>query len=225
MALIYANMQVSKTARLSRCVNFRKKRICLFLDADGVLWEDQGPGTILKFPEISLRAREMIKLFSAQNEYLIIVVTNQTSAARNLIGLDDLQKLLLDFFSSLQSLIKIDAVYACFHHPKAQNSELRINCICRKPSPEMIFQAADKFNIDLTRSLFVGDRITDIKSANLAGVGQSFLLVNSKMYENNVHRNSLMNGESSSSIFVPIADLTEVYQYVLHKNKPWRKSK
>jgi len=187
------------------------------LDADGVLWEDQGPGTILRNPEICAQARELVKRFSDENDYLIIVITNQTSAARNLISLIDLKIALVNSFKRSANLVKIDAVYSCFHHPKAENLELRIDCKCRKPSPEMIFQASRKFNIDLPRSLFIGDRITDIQSANLAGIGHSFLLVNSKMFEANIQEVVSNDEQRSGFSFLPITNLSEVDEIRLHK--------
>jgi D-glycero-D-manno-heptose 1,7-bisphosphate phosphatase len=206
--------------RMSQLLKFRKKKPCLFLDADGVLWEDQGPGTILRNPEICAQARELVKRFSDENDYLIIVITNQTSAARNLISLIDLKVVLANSFKRSANLVKIDAVYSCFHHPKAENSDLRIICKCRKPNPKMIFQASRRFNIDLPRSLFIGDRITDIQSANLAGIGHSFLLVNSKMFETNIQEEVSNNGQRFGFSFLPITDLSEVNELRLHKKYP-----
>ena len=205
---------------MSQLFKFRKKKPCLFLDADGVLWEDQGPGTVLKVLEICAQARELIKRFSDDDKYLIIVITNQTSAARNLIGLNDLQEILANFFKRSANLAKIDAVYSCFHHPKAENSDLRINCMCRKPSPEMILQASRKFNIDLSRSLLIGDRITDMLSASLAGIGNSYLLVNSKMLEINVQNRAPNNEQGLGLSFLPITNLSEITQLYFGKKKP-----
>ena len=39
-------------------------------------------------------------------------------------------------------------------------------CICRKPSPKMIFDAAKDFNINLSKSYFIGDSASDIKQEN-----------------------------------------------------------
>jgi len=205
-------MSSPNLSRMSQIFKFRKKKPCLFLDADGVLWEDQGPGTILRTLEICSQARELINRFSDENDYLIIVITNQTSAARNLISLIELREVLVNFFKRSVNLAKIDAVYCCFHHPKAENLELRTNCTCRKPSPEMILQASRKFNIDLDRSLFIGDRITDMQSASLAGIGHSFLLVNSKMFEINIQEETPNSEQRLGFPFLPISNLSEINQ-------------
>jgi D-glycero-D-manno-heptose 1,7-bisphosphate phosphatase len=212
-------MDSPNLGRMSQLFKFRKRKPCLFLDADGVLWEDQGPGTILRTLEISAGARELIKRFSNENKYLVIVITNQTSAARNLISLNDLQEVLVNFFKRSSSLAKIDAVYSCFHHPKAENAELRINCTCRKPSPEMILQASRNFHIDLDRSFFIGDRITDMQSASLAGIAHTFLLVNSKMFEINFQEETPNNEQGLGVPFLPIANLSEINQLRFGKKK------
>ena len=212
-------MSSPNLSRMSQIFKFRKKKPCLFLDADGVLWEDQGPGTILKVLEICAQARELIKKFSDGDKYLIIVITNQTSAARNLISLIELREVLVNFFKRSANLAKIDAVYSCFHHPKAENSDLRINCMCRKPSPEMILQASRKFNIDLARSLLIGDRITDMQSASIAGIGNSYLLVNSKMLEINVQNRVPNNEQGLGLSFLPITNLSEITQLYFGNKK------
>jgi D-glycero-D-manno-heptose 1,7-bisphosphate phosphatase len=209
------NRESRPTTRILGLLRSRRKKACLFLDADGVLWEDNGPGTILRFPAICGEALDMILKFSEDNDYLVIVVTNQTSAARNLISLNSLRELLYVFFKQSQNIAKIDAVYVCFHHPNAENPELAVNCDCRKPSPEMIYRASRKFNIDLSKSFFVGDRVTDMQSAHLAGVGQSFLLVNSKMFEVNVQSFLLKGRQELNSVFLPVSCLSEVYELVL----------
>jgi D-glycero-D-manno-heptose 1,7-bisphosphate phosphatase len=218
--LIYAHRESRPTARILGLFSSRKKKACLFLDADGVLWEDNGPGTILRFPEIRGEARDLIFRFSKNKDHLVIVVTNQTSAARNLISLNSLRELLFAFFQRSQDIAKIDAVYACFHHPTAENLELSVNCSCRKPSPEMIYRASRKFNIDLSKSFFVGDRVTDMQSANLAGVGQSFLLVNSKMFEVNIQSFLPKDRKGLNSVFLPVSSLSEVCELVLSIKNP-----
>ena len=50
------------------------------------------------------------------------------------------------------------------------------NHISRKPGPGMIFQAANDFDIDLSRSLLLGDKMTDIEAGERAGVGTRVLL-------------------------------------------------
>ena len=48
----------------------------------------------------------------------------------------------------------------------------------KKPSPRMIFEARDKWNIDLSKSYFLGDSLVDIECAKNADI--PFILVKRK---------------------------------------------
>jgi D-glycero-D-manno-heptose 1,7-bisphosphate phosphatase len=49
-------------------------------------------------------------------------------------------------------------------------------CSCRKPQPGMIFDLAKTYQIDLGRSLLIGDNMSDILCGVSAGVGARFLI-------------------------------------------------
>ena len=59
--------------------------------------------------------------------------------------------------------------FHCPHDPS-------ISCNCRKPKPGMILKAVKKYNIDLSRSWMIGDKETDIKAGNLAGIENTILV-------------------------------------------------
>ena len=61
----------------------------------------------------------------------------------------------------MQSGGRIDAVYHCPHNWDD-------GCDCRKPKPGLLFQAQRDFNLDLTRTLFVGDDDRDGAAAEAA---------------------------------------------------------
>ena len=54
------------------------------------------------------------------------------------------------------------AAYYCTHRPDEY-------CVCRKPKPALLRAAADDFNIDLSRSIFIGDSDTDVQAGRAAG--------------------------------------------------------
>jgi D-glycero-D-manno-heptose 1,7-bisphosphate phosphatase len=70
---------------------------------------------------------------------------------------------------------KITDIAFCPHHPLATLAEYRGPCSCRKPEPGMILALAAKWNIDLSASVFVGDRETDLAAGQSAGC-HSYLL-------------------------------------------------
>ena len=103
--------------------------------------------------------------------YALVVVTNQSGIGRGYYT----EK---EFFSVQQRLnemlavenIHFDAIYFCPHHP-----DFTGKCECRKPGPGMYQRAQQELDIDLGRSIFVGDRLTDAQPAVHFG-GQGFVV-------------------------------------------------
>jgi D-glycero-D-manno-heptose 1,7-bisphosphate phosphatase len=71
--------------------------------------------------------------------------------------------------------LNINQIYYSF------DSEV-VNGGSKKPSPKMVFEARDKWNIDLSKSYFLGDSEADIECAKNANV--SFILVKRKHNQN-----------------------------------------
>jgi D-glycero-D-manno-heptose 1,7-bisphosphate phosphatase len=72
--------------------------------------------------------------------------------------------------------IAIDGIYACPHHPLAPDPARR-ECECRKPKPGLIIAAARDLNLDLRRSMLIGDQPTDIAAARAAGIAEDRTLL------------------------------------------------
>lgn len=68
----------------------------------------------------------------------------------------------------------IDGLYYCPHHPdkgfEGEVKEFKIDCECRKPKIGMVKKAEKELNIDLSKSIMVGDSTLDIKMAENAGM-------------------------------------------------------
>jgi histidinol-phosphate phosphatase family protein len=143
-------------------------RAALFLDRDGTLIYDlqyiADPHSVKPIPG----AAEALQVFQRCG-YLLIVVSNQSGIGRGLISVRQAQVVHYRFITVLRDAgVEIDDVYYCPHAPDA-------GCSCRKPSPRLVFEAAQRHGIDLKRSLLIGDQQTDLKTAKNAGV-QGFLL-------------------------------------------------
>ena len=69
--------------------------------------------------------------------------------------------------------LKIDVVTFCPHHPhRGFSGEVEIlkrDCFCRKPNPGLFFEQSFLRNIDLNKSLMIGDSDKDYLSALNAG--------------------------------------------------------
>lgn len=137
----------------------------LFLDRDGTINVDHG---YVYQPENFELIDGIIDLCKRAQEqgYLIIVITNQSGIARGYYTDSDFQKLnqyMIDLF--VAKGVKITDVFYC--------SELSGSR--RKPRCGMFMEAQAKYNIDMARSVSVGDKDRDIIAGQQAGVGRNLL--------------------------------------------------
>ena len=143
-----------------------------FLDRDGVLVCDSGLITEAGQFVLLEGVPEALWLLKRAG-FRLIVVTNQAVVARGLVserGLLVLHDAMQDFLMS-QGAPRLDAIYACPHHPNASLREYRHECQCRKPRPGLLLQAAEENDLDLRQSFMIGDRLTDIAAGQRAGCG------------------------------------------------------
>jgi D-glycero-D-manno-heptose 1,7-bisphosphate phosphatase len=143
----------------------------LFLDRDGVINLEKEYLYKVDDFEFVDGIIDLCRYFS-QNNYIIIVVTNQSGIAREYYSKNDFLNLtnwMLDKFLSYG--ISIKKVYFCPHHP-----DISAECECRKPKPGMLLEAAKKFDIDLKNSIMIGDKERDIMAGINAGIKESYLL-------------------------------------------------
>ncbi len=139
----------------------------IFLDRDGTLNEDPGylrdPNLVNLFEGVG----ETLSLLKNNFNFKLIVVSNQSGIARGLISNDDVNAVNKKINELLEEYnVQIDKFYYCPYHPDFNSKE---ECNCRKPSPEMIFQAANDFQIDLSKSYLIGDTSSDIECGMNAG--------------------------------------------------------
>jgi len=70
----------------------------------------------------------------------------------------------------------LDAVYFSPFHPDGSVEQYRREHEDRKPGCGMLLRAARDLGLDLSRSVLVGDRCSDIAAAHAAGLRQAFLV-------------------------------------------------
>ena len=147
------------------------KQKALFLDRDGVINESAPAGDyIVSRNQFRLRP-EITPLirFARATGYLIVVVTNQRGVSLGLMSEKDLD----DVHAYMRELLRaedadVDAVYSCMHGYED-------TCECRKPKAGMLLQAARDLDIDISESVMVGDRQTDIDAGKAAGCKATIL--------------------------------------------------
>jgi D,D-heptose 1,7-bisphosphate phosphatase len=140
----------------------------IFLDRDGTINEDPGylgdPDKLKVFPEAGKALSEL----KNNLHFKLIVISNQSGIARGLITKEDVELINLKINDVLAAdNVSIDAFYYCPHHPDFSSEE---ECSCRKPSPQLIFRASKEHNINLVKSYFIGDTISDIQCGLNAGL-------------------------------------------------------
>jgi len=185
-------------------VSAKNKISAIFLDADGVLWDDIGPGGILSGKKHAVRNLKLLPSVRKTKCYKI-VVSNQTFAARRKINYLRFKFFTNALFNSLIKLNLIDDFAICYHHPSADHFFLRKKCECRKPLPGLINSMLRKYSIAPQESFLIGDRITDIQSGEAAGIKHLYLIINPKMLEINENSSS----QDLQNIFIPLKDLNE----------------
>lgn len=153
--------------------NLKNKQKAIFLDRDGVINKYVGFLTDIKDFELIDGVTDAIKKIN-DNGYLAIVVTNQPVIARGEVTFAELNQI----HNKMETLLGldgayVDAIYYCPHHPhkgyEGEVPELKFECECRKPKPGMLLHAAKDFNIDLSKSVMIGDSENDMIAGKNAG--------------------------------------------------------
>ena len=145
-------------------------RKAVFLDRDGTINRDSSDyiksREQFEFLPGSLDAIKMLTHCGFVN----FVITNQSAVPRNLISADELDSVHNMMIETVaQNGGEIKDVFYCPHLPTDR-------CDCRKPEPGLIFQARDKYGIDLKTTVMVGDSVKDIECARRAGCGRAVLV-------------------------------------------------
>ncbi|NMH58485.1 D-glycero-beta-D-manno-heptose 1,7-bisphosphate 7-phosphatase [Alteromonas sp. MYP5] len=142
----------------------------MFLDRDGIINIDKGyVGKIADFEFVEGIFR-LIERFTKAG-YLPIIVTNQSGIGRGYYSEETFKRLCEWMNTRFQAHdIAPVPVYFCPHHPTDGKGEYLTDCECRKPKPGLLLKAAQDYNIDLSRSVMIGDSIRDLEAARAAGV-------------------------------------------------------
>lgn len=144
------------------------KQRCVFLDRDGTINIYKGLLYKVEDVELEYKVSDAIKRLNNAG-YLVIVITNQPVIARNLCTIEELQKIhgKIDMLLA-ENGAYLDDLYYCPHHPDSgydgENKEYKIKCNCRKPQIGMLEKAIEKYNIDVSKSYFIGDTTVDIQT-------------------------------------------------------------
>ena len=147
-------------------------RAAAFFDRDGTINVNFGhvykPEDLVFVPGIP----EIIAEYNRKG-VPVIVVTNQAGIAKGIYSEQDMHRFNQYMNERLQKEYgaHVDAIYFCPDHP-----DITGICDCRKPKAGMLFRAAAELGINLAASVLYGDKDSDKKAAEEAGIPK-FILV------------------------------------------------
>ncbi len=156
---------IGSRERISKMEKFLQPKKIVFLDRDGVINKKAPKAEYVKSWdkfEFLPGAIEAMTLL-AQNNCKIFIISNQAGIARGAMTEHDLKEIHGAMEKELEKHnVKIEKIYYCPHGWDD-------GCECRKPKPGMLFQAAREYDLDLSKSLFIGDDERDLQAGNAAG--------------------------------------------------------
>jgi D-glycero-D-manno-heptose 1,7-bisphosphate phosphatase len=138
-------------------------RPAVFLDRDGVINKTflqdgvSHPPDHLDDFEFLPGVREAARRLAAA-AWPLVVVTNQPDVARGVQTRERVEAMNLQ----LRNHLPVLDVLTCYH-------DSGDHCACRKPRPGMLLEAARRWQLDLGRSVMVGDRWSDVVAGQAAG--------------------------------------------------------
>lgn len=133
----------------------------IFLDRDGTINVEKH--YLYKIEDFEFLPGVIDALRKLQKEgYILIVITNQSGIARGYYTEDDFLKLNDWMVTTLKEQgVMIADTYFCPHLPDAEVEAYRKKCNCRKPRLGLYQQAVLDYNIQLSKSYTIGDKIRD----------------------------------------------------------------
>lgn len=133
----------------------------VFLDRDGTIMRDvdycSDPGAVKIFEGVPEALRRL-----KNAGFRLFVITNQSGIGRGYFTEEQYRAVESEVNRQLGSDL-LDGTYYCPDKPDGKSQR-------RKPSPEMVFEAAREHDLDLARSYFVGDKASDVECGRNAGV-------------------------------------------------------
>ena len=142
----------------------------LFLDRDGVINHEKKMDYILNWNEFRFYDGVTTALSILNKKFnTIVMVTNQKGVGKKLMIIDDLTTIHNNMLKEIETNGgRIDKIYFC--------SDLEDTSPNRKPNAGMAFKAkADFANIDFTKSIIVGNKLSDMQFGRNAGMYTVFV--------------------------------------------------
>jgi D-glycero-D-manno-heptose 1,7-bisphosphate phosphatase len=136
----------------------------VFLDRDGTINVDTHYPHRIADLELLPRSGEALALL-AKLAVQIIVISNQAGIALGMYTREAMSA----FNRELRARVeqhggRIDAFYYCPHREPKDLGPGEVACFCSKPAPGLLVEAARDFELDLSRSFIIGDKVSDAQA-------------------------------------------------------------
>lgn len=141
-----------------------KNKQIIFLDRDGVINRELD-GYLTEWSEFEFLPDALKALkFLKENGWSVIVITNQSAIGRGFATEEAIEEIMAKMISEVQEAGgDILDIFYCPHTPEDA-------CSCRKPKPDLFYQAAEKYGIDLSNRWYIGDKLSDVEAAKSASL-------------------------------------------------------
>lgn len=148
----------------------------VFLDRDGVLNRERGKYTYLLsdfewVPDVF----EALKILRDKG-YMFFIISNQGGISKKIYDKEAVMEIDKKIVSDLAAEgIQITASYYCPHHSAIEK------CLCRKPRSLMLERAVARYDIDVSKSWFIGDSTRDMIAGQRIGIKGVFNRANESL--------------------------------------------
>jgi D-glycero-D-manno-heptose 1,7-bisphosphate phosphatase len=144
-------------------MNFAARAV--FLDRDGVINEKAPEGSYImsadQFVVLPGAVEAIARL--TRNDLLVFVVTNQRCIGKGIATVEDVAEIHERLSQAVADAGgRIEQIYVCPHDYKDA-------CLCRKPKPGMLLQAAREHSLTLSECWMIGDSMSDVSAGREAG--------------------------------------------------------
>jgi D-glycero-D-manno-heptose 1,7-bisphosphate phosphatase len=141
----------------------------VFLDRDGTMIAEKNylhrPEDVEIFPATPIGLKKL-----GDAGFKLFIVSNQSGVGRGYFTMADVDKVNQFMCGELaREGIRFEKIYIA---PEAPDQPSR----ARKPSPQFLYDARDEFNLDLSQSFLIGDKVIDLECGWNAGVKKSILV-------------------------------------------------
>lgn len=187
--------QSDESGRIFASLAFMK--LAVFIERDGILNQARvegqhqvSPLTLAEF-HLNTEAIPLLKRLKAAG-LVLIVTTNQPGLSRGYQSRNELDR--MHFL--VRTTFRVNDFLVCPHDEMD-------DCDCRKPKPGLLFEAAQKWHLDLSGCFVISDKWQDAEAARAAGCTSVLL-------------NSPLLGRGHHDYVLP--DLPAIIDKILHLN-------